>query len=487
MPSVISGAHSRLRFPPAPVRVGAKSRIPPCPSTWQAWRSAFAASYAHVPDAPRHVRVWEWFAALAPGARPRPLVSIWPRGGGKSTTIELGVTYAGHAGKRKFVLYVCETQAQADKHLQSISTALERIGIGRAVNVYNNSKGWSQKVLRTASGFNVVSLGLDAASRGVKLDEYRPDLIVFDDVDGRHDTPETTRRKIETITETIIPSGSAQDCAIVFVQNLVHADSIAAQLADGRAGFLADREPVAVEPALRDLTYETVIVEGQIRTTITGGVSTWEGQSLADCQRIVNDSGIEAFLRECQHDVERPEGQIYGVFDPAAHVYLDFPIPDDWPRYVGWDFGGTNTAAVLLAEEPGTGVLHLYAEYLGGDRTAAEHVAEVLGQCPTPPFCAGGSGSEGQWRREFRAAGLAIADPGVALVEIGLDRVRAVLKAGGLRVARSCAGIIGQFRTYREEVDAAGRRTGKIQNKHAYHFLDALRYILVRVRRGGPA
>jgi hypothetical protein len=62
-----------------------------------------------------------------------------------------------------------------------------------------------------------------------------------------------------------------------------------------------------------------------------------------------------------------------------------------------------------------------------------------------------------------------------------------VLSLGGYRVMRRCQGTISQFKTYANELDAAGRPTGRIVNKHAYHYLDALRYIIVRIRRGGAA
>lgn len=258
--------------------------------------------------------------------RPRPIVEIYPRGGGKSTTVELGTAYAGHAGKRRFALYISETQAQADKHVGAIGAILEGAGIPRAVNVYNNSKGWTQQLLRAVNGFNVVSLGLDAASRGVKLEEYRPDLIIFDDVDGRHDTPETKRKKIETITETIIPSGSA-DCAIVFVQNLVYDGSIASDLAFGRADWLLDRLPVVVEPAAHDLVYEQVSQEdGTYRYRVMGGVATWEGQDLATIERQLNDWGRRAFEREAQQRVKRTGDGLWSeARDIAPHRVTELP------------------------------------------------------------------------------------------------------------------------------------------------------------------
>lgn len=277
---------------------------------WGNWLPAYFPTATSRPLADRHRNLWEWIDALEPGVRPHARVESWPRGGGKSTSTELGVVYVGHRLTRRFALYVSATQEQANKHVQAIGNRFERIGIGRAVNKYGNSLGWKVDLLRTDHGFNVLALGLDAAARGVKLDDYRPDLIIFDDVDGRHDTERTIKKKTDTITETIIPAGSA-DCAVLFVQNRIHSASIMAQLIDGTADFLLRRE-VFEEPAVVGLEYESVETEdGRREYRITGGAPTWEGQPLATCEAQMNDWGRAAFLREAQHDTDAEEDGLW--------------------------------------------------------------------------------------------------------------------------------------------------------------------------------
>lgn len=260
--------------------------------------------------APRHERLWQWFETLESGVRPRPRVEVWPRGGTKSTTAELGCTRLASKRTRRFLLYVSETQPQADKHVQSIGTMLERLGEPRAVNEYGASKGWRHQELRTASGFNAVSYGLDSAVRGVKLDELRPDVIVFDDVDSRHDTEAARQKKVEAITTSILPAGSP-DCAVLFVQNLITEDSIMAQLCDGRADFLHDREVPVIEPAIRGLEVERIITEAGAGYRIIAGEPTWEGQGIATCEQQINAWGLSAFLREAQHQVDMADGGLW--------------------------------------------------------------------------------------------------------------------------------------------------------------------------------
>ena len=183
--------------------------------------------------------------------------------------------------------------------------------MGRAIGKYGSSKGWRRDQLRTENGFNVAGIGLDVAARGVKLDEFRPDLIIFDDIDGRHDSPEKTAKKIATITASLLPAGSA-DCAILFLQNLIAKDGIVSQLADGRAEFLHTREVPCVEPAVVGLTFrQQAQPDGTLCYRIIGGVPTWEGQDLAVCETQINDWGLSAFLREAQQEVEEQSGGLW--------------------------------------------------------------------------------------------------------------------------------------------------------------------------------
>lgn len=359
---------------------------------WRTWLSRYFASYTTHDNAPRHDRFWEWVSTLTPDTRPAPRVEVWPRGGAKSTTVELGCAYLGSQPHpaRHFVLYVSETQAQANTHVQAIASMLETAGVGRAVNQYGASKGWTQTRVRTNTGFNVSAFGLDAGMRGIKLDQYRPDVIVFDDIDGRHDTADTTRKKVETITTSILPAESA-DCAIIVVQNKIAEDSIVSQLCDGRADFLHDRLPATVEPAVFDLQYERVIEDGRPRYRITGGTETWAGQDIATCERQINAWGLGAFLREAQHEVEEVEG---GLWDQARDIgpWRVIQTPPLHRIVVGVDPTGSATgdeAGIIVAglsyhwQGRVQGVLHAYvihdASLQGSPRTWAEAAVSAYG------------------------------------------------------------------------------------------------------------
>lgn len=289
--------------------------------------------------APRHIRLWKWLEALRPGVSPKAFVAAWPRGGGKSTTVELACARLCVTLKRRFVLYVSESQAQANKHVGSIATLLENLGVERSVNPYGVARGWRMDMLRTANGFNVLALGLDASSRGIKLDEFRPDMIVLDDIDGLHDSAEITAKKAETITNTVLPTGST-DVAVLFVQNVIAEDSLMAQLIDGRADWLQDKEPVSVEPAIVDPQFTSAPEpDGTKRWVVTGGTPTWEGQSIVACQKLIGLIGLQAFLRESQHEVRGAHGIFFDI--EKIHWIAPHEVPEGLRWCRSWDLAAT--------------------------------------------------------------------------------------------------------------------------------------------------
>jgi hypothetical protein len=174
----------------------------------------------------------------------------------------------------------------------------------RKLGKYGFAKGWRVDTLRCANGFNVVGLGLDAAVRGIKVEEARPDLLILDDIDSADDSIRTVNKKVNTLTTSVLPAGST-DAAILGVQNLIHGNSIFTQIAEGTADFLYERVVSGPHPAIEGLEYEARPRGGY---RITSGEPTWEGQGLEVCERQINDWGLRAFLREAQHNLEQRGG-----------------------------------------------------------------------------------------------------------------------------------------------------------------------------------
>lgn len=178
----------------------------------------------------------------------------------------------------------------------------------------------------------------------------------------------------------------------------------------------------------------------------------------------------------------RPAGLIYDSFDEERHKIPRFTIPEDWPRHLGLDFGGVNTAGMFYAEEPGTGRLFAYREYKAGGRTAADHARYLKQGEPMVPNCVGGSKSEGQWRQEFRKGGLPVKAPPISDVEVGIDRVYGAHSRGEILVFDDLEHYLEQKMTYSRELDERGDPTEKIEDKEQQHYMDAERYIIAELK-----
>lgn len=295
------------------------------PDDWESWLHLLFPTYTRHPFGSHHCALWEHVWQITPGERPAPFIGIWARGGAKSTSIELAVAALAARERRRYALYICNTQEQADDHVSNVAMLLESDQYAahyphcaeRSVNKYGSSKGWRRNRLRTASGFTLDAIGLDTASRGVKLEEQRPDLILFDDIDDPEDSPMTVAKKERALTRSLLPAGT-DDVAVLGVQNLIHETGVFARLASGEADYLVDRIVSGPLPAVENLTYE----QRAGRTVLVAGEPVWEGQDLAACQRIVDRDGLSSFLIESQHEVNRLEG---GTF---AHVEF---------RHCEWD------------------------------------------------------------------------------------------------------------------------------------------------------
>jgi hypothetical protein len=376
---------------PAPPRAPSQSRE--APRDYEPWLRELFPEYVSRDDgtpialAPHHHEFWRWVWDLQHGVKPEPFVAIWPRGGGKSTSVELSIVAVGARKARTYVLYVSGTQDQADDHVANIAALLESDSVAehypglaeRSVTKYGNSKGWRRNRLWTRSGLIVDALGLDTAARGVKLGKQRPDLIVFDDVDDEKDSMLTVEKKVNSITKKLLPAGSS-DSAVMFVQNVVHYESVAARLAGVstiEADFLANRILSGPLPALRGAE-----IEQQTDGTwlIIRGEPIWEGQDRDVCQAQITEWGIRSFEAEALHRKTRPKSAAFPEFDESiggAHVCKPFPIPEAWLRWRAVDYGyAVPYCCLWLARSP-AGTIYVYRETYAVRKTAREQAYEV--------------------------------------------------------------------------------------------------------------
>lgn len=302
------------------------------------WASTMFPFMATATMAQHMEAFWRWVWTIQRGQRSRPRVEVWGRGMAKSSSAEAAVAAVAATGRRAYGLYVSATQKLADEHVASIGGLMEsrRFALAypdtaaRAVGLYGNVKGWRRNRLSTGAGFVIDALGLQAAARGIKTENQRPDFIVLDDIDARDDGPDAIAKKLDLITTTLLPAGTT-DMVVLGVQNVIHPNSIFAQLANltpEPADFLVDRIVVGPIPLVRDMEVSMQTNdEGQPRAVIVGGTPSWPGGKPLDaCQADMDRMGLASFMQECQHLTKPAAG---GLFSDLTYQRCR---PDAVPR-----------------------------------------------------------------------------------------------------------------------------------------------------------
>ena len=192
-----------------------------------------------------------------------------------------------------------------------------------------------------------------------------------------------------------------------------------------------------------------------------------------------------------------PEGAIYAMFEEEKHKIESFIPPATWPRIVGIDPYGAFVAAIFLAFDPGSNQLHAYREYYEPfGITTPEHATNILalagygtggvrtGSAESIFAWVGGGPSENQARLDWQAAGIPMLEPPITDVWAGIDRVSQLLADYKLLVHEDCVNLLSEIGSYKR-VLKDGQPTEAIENKDAFHVLDALRYIVAWLTEPG--
>jgi len=319
-----------------------------------------------------HQEFWDWYWMITYMRKHNlPLIDEkltfiagWGRGNAKSTTVEWGAITEGMMGLEGYVLYVSLTQASAESHVAAIRKRLENSTIGYyfpdlanpAIGKHKNRWGWRQNFLQTESGWAIRPIGLDTAVRGLKDEDLRPSLIIFDDIDTYKISPEVVETNLDTISRDILPAGTESTIQLV-AQNLIAEHCAVNQIVKGESTVMADHIQ-SIYPAFDDIKIEKRIdrKSGEPAYEIISCKPIWEQFDLNTARINLNKLGLEAFMAEYQHDFSLDKtDRVIPEYDPDIHcitwdqfrkMFPDTPmdgyIPQHWQVGVGLDVGFTD-------------------------------------------------------------------------------------------------------------------------------------------------
>ncbi len=210
---------------------------------------------------------------------------------------------------------------------------------------------------------------------------------------------------------------------------------------------------------------------------------------------LANGMPLWSWLMMYTGEFTRPAGLIYDTFDYDLNTCEPFDIPAGWIRRPGSDFGSVNMGSVIVAEDPATRTLYAISEYLEGNKSFEDHATGIkkyknpmtgLEEVHALSVGAGGSHQEEGWREAFRKNGIALDEPPVSNVDVGIGCVYSEVSTRKLVIFRTCTKLIDEIQSYSRELGPDGQPTEKIAHKSIYHLLDALRYIITKLRPPAP-
>ena len=316
-----------------------------------------------------HHQFWFWYWSvrqkLLRGEQLTPAelaaLVIWFRSGGKSSNVEWCCIAEGALVGEGYVGYVSDTEDQAKAHLQSIRDRLGSPEIARyypglanpKIDRHGQQVGWRQDYLATACGWGIIPIGLEEGVRGGRQNDLRFTMFVFDDIDTDTDSPAAVEKKLNIISRSIIPAGTA-DTLVIFPQNLIHENSVLNQIYTRRSDVLSERQVFGPVPAFQNLELELDERDGGRVWRIESATPTWPDINMDDARKFLSKSGRRAFMAEYQHEFgAEKEDKVLPHYDDAVHVitWAEFAaifgerrIPDRWYKYLFNDWARTKSA-----------------------------------------------------------------------------------------------------------------------------------------------
>ncbi len=245
----------------------------------------------------------------------RNLLIVAFRGSAKSTIFTTSYPIWAILGEheKKFVLLLCQTQAQAKQHMMNLRRELEgnhllKNDLGPFQEEQNE---WgSSSLVFSRLNARITAVSTEQAIRGLRHNQHRPDLIVGDDLEdiASTKTREGRDKTYQWLTGEVVPAGD-RDTRMVIVGNLLHEDSTLMRLKD-------------------DMDKGRIKGEFRAYPLVKDGVIAWLGKypTMADVEDEKAKAANEyAWQREYLLNIVPAEDQ---AIDPAwIHYYDEIPPP----------------------------------------------------------------------------------------------------------------------------------------------------------------
>ena len=275
-----------------------------------------------------------------------------PRGHAKSTTFTFkDDLHAALYAYKHYIIILSDSSEQAEGFLADIKTELEENAALREDFGELEGRVWKSSVILLANGVKIEAIGSGKKIRGRRHKQWRPDLIVCDDLenDENVNTPEQRKKLRDWFYKAVSKAGDTYT-DIVYIGTLLHFDALLANVAknpsykavryQGVISF-ADHTELwdAWERIFTDLSNDRrqeealAFYEANREEMLQGTAVLWEEKlSYYDLMVIRISEGEASFNSEIQNDPIDPENctfqeEWFDFWDDDGKQQPDFSDP----------------------------------------------------------------------------------------------------------------------------------------------------------------
>lgn len=174
-----------------------------------------------------YIGIWDWLTTYIHKKRDFSQLALGlPRGFAKTSTIKLFIAYTILFTDKKFILVVCENTKKAINVISDVLGMLQEPNVRAVFGDYQLGQGIDrqdhQEFTFMGRTITLLGMGVDSGIRGITINNERPDLMIFDDIQSRaaaDSEVQTTHLEREFIG-TAMKSKSPKGCLFIFIANM---------------------------------------------------------------------------------------------------------------------------------------------------------------------------------------------------------------------------------------------------------------------------
>ncbi len=256
----------------------------------------YFAHYVTYATAPFHFELFR----LTEDATVKNLVVVAFRDSSKSTLMTTSYPLWAILGRehKKFALILCQTVLQARTHMRNLKRELENNTLLKndLGPFQEESDEWgSMSLVFSRLNARITAASTEQSIRGLRHNQYRPDVIIGDDLEDLASTRthEARQKTFDWLMGEVLPAGS-KNRRLILVGNYLHDDALLMRI----------RRKI-----------ESGDMKGVFRSyplQLDDGTITWPGKypDQRSIDELRSEKGDEAFLREYQLKIISREGQL---------------------------------------------------------------------------------------------------------------------------------------------------------------------------------